>query len=468
MPGDRVLIEIMTAANMAGVEQADAGMLGLGMTFASATILMGGAALAMKSMIQISEEHTQAEGNLTAAMKARNAEAGKILPESAKVQLEIAKATKAHADAVAHLAALERGTYVPATQLTERQLFNLHLAEERVARTTGQARVDALTRLSLLQDDYNKKVHAAGTHVGNLSAAQQKVIDTAAKLALLQGTVGVQTKLVGINVEEVRKSLEKFLVTNADFISSQNEVITGYATFIREGVAAKDISGLMTTALNIQAAEGGTLTDAINTLQAAEAGRNIGLKKAVGIILEAIPVNATYAEKQAIIARNLKLVSDAYKGSTAAITPLKIAQDHLATSWEKLSEKDGPALTATLTQIVNFINSSLLPSLDKTATGMNGISGQINALAANPNLANLNNLFGGWDKIVVPGGPLDRFLKWAGQGIHGGSGVQSGLYPYPPDNSGSGTSARPHGAPLTAAQIAAQNEALRRHNRSLR
>src|SRR6185312_13126440 len=61
----------------------------------------------------------------------------------------------------------------------------------------------------------------------------------------------------------VQASLAAFMQTNRDFISNQNEVINSYASLFREGVKTKDLSRLMTIALHIQAAEGGTLKDAV-------------------------------------------------------------------------------------------------------------------------------------------------------------------------------------------------------------
>lgn len=68
MPTDRVLIEVVTAANMAGVNQANAGLLGMN----TSTVLLGatfaGLGLAIKSSMQIAAEHTAAESNLSQAV----------------------------------------------------------------------------------------------------------------------------------------------------------------------------------------------------------------------------------------------------------------------------------------------------------------------------------------------------------------------------------------------------------------
>src|SRR5438105_4226772 len=73
MPADRVIVEILTSANMAGVTEAKAGFLGL-----HASTLALGASLGLvigagKSMIEISEKQDAAEKGLTQAITARNA-----------------------------------------------------------------------------------------------------------------------------------------------------------------------------------------------------------------------------------------------------------------------------------------------------------------------------------------------------------------------------------------------------------
>ena len=69
MPGaDRVLIEIMTFANTAGITKAQKGFAGLIGNVALASVAIGGAYELTSDMIKIAEEHAKAENNLRGAM----------------------------------------------------------------------------------------------------------------------------------------------------------------------------------------------------------------------------------------------------------------------------------------------------------------------------------------------------------------------------------------------------------------
>ena len=57
MGADRVLIEIITAANMAGVEQAKAGLLGFSPVAMVGAAAIGALVVVGKSAIEVSREH---------------------------------------------------------------------------------------------------------------------------------------------------------------------------------------------------------------------------------------------------------------------------------------------------------------------------------------------------------------------------------------------------------------------------
>src|SRR5258708_7143823 len=70
MPEDTLLVEILTAANLAGIEQADAGLLGMAPNLAAVTLGFGVLAIAGKSVIDIYEGHEKALGRLKQASDA--------------------------------------------------------------------------------------------------------------------------------------------------------------------------------------------------------------------------------------------------------------------------------------------------------------------------------------------------------------------------------------------------------------
>ena len=260
MPGaDRVLIEIMTFANTAGITKAQRGFVGLIGNVALASVAIGGIYELTTDMIKITEEHSKAEDNLRGAIVSR-----------------------------------------------------------------------------------------------------------------------------GGSQKQVQSSLASFMQTNRDFISNQSEVINSYAALFREGVKAKDLSRLMTIALHIQAAEGGTLAEAVGKVQQAEVGRNRGLTTAVGLGLESIKTTDTLAEKHAKVARNLAKVEKAYKD--IKLTPLEVASNHLNTAWEDLAERSGPILVGVLGQLTQGAADFLKALGDpKSYVGINdflvGVAGKLRDIA---------------------------------------------------------------------------------------
>ncbi len=300
---------------MAGVKEAQAGFLGmspaiLGAGLAIAALVVGG-----KSMVQISEQMAAAEGDLASAINARNTAAFQTPTPDPAVLKEVTKATTAHEAALVSLTKMELG------------LSNVH------KETALQAY--------------------------NLAAAHQKVADTAAALAAAQGKLGESTQATFVDTNGLNLEIQNFIKKNAGYISSLADVTTGYASLVREGVPAKDLTRDMTIAVEISAAENISLSDAVSKLQSAEAGRSVGLKKLVGVTLETVPATASLADKEAILERNMVKVNAAFAGATAAVPPLTQNSNKLAIIWQELADKDGPNLTKGITDMENSIIAGL-------------------------------------------------------------------------------------------------------------
>ncbi len=350
MANDRVLIEILTAANMSGVKEAQAGFLGftpavLGAGLAIAALVMGG-----KSMIQISEQMAGAEGNLASAINARNTAAFQTPTPDPAVEKEIAKATTAHT-----------------------------------------AAIDSLTKMELGLKNVHKET---ALQAYNLAAAHAKVTDTANALAAAQAKLGESTQATFVDTNGLNAEIQTFITKNAGYISSLADVTNGYASFVREGVPAKDLTKVMTVAVEISASENISLADAVSKLQSAEAGRSVGLKKLVGVTLETIPATATLAEKTAITERNMAKATAAFDGATASIPPLTQNSNKLSIIWQELAVKDGPNLTKGITDMEN----SIIAGLPTWLTWLDTIGRVSDAIAhwSNTSSAAAHNAIGGF------------------------------------------------------------------------
>jgi hypothetical protein len=344
MPVEKVLVEIQTMANMAGLAEAKAGMLGLNAVNLAGGLALGALIVAGKSAVDITQEHAHAEANLATAIANRNAQVGKVPPPDPVAVKAVADATQAHADAVRQLKEMQVGANAN-HKISTLELMHLQDQQAKVRKTTDE-----------------------------LTAAQARL------------TGGTQATL--ISTAKARDELTTFMQANRDYISNQNDVINGYASLVREGVPAAQIQDLMATALNISAVEGKTFTESVDLLQSAEAGRSKELKKLVGLTLETIPATATLAEKQAIIARNMDIVAQAYKDGTLAIDPLTVATNNLKTDWEQIAEKYGPHLVDEMATMAKSIDTNM-PSWLTWLDTVNNIGNQLIALN---NLGNKSTL----------------------------------------------------------------------------
>jgi hypothetical protein len=316
LPNERILIEVATVANLAGLKEAQAGFLGFSPAVLGAGLALAALVVVGKSMIEISQAQAHAEGDLKAAIDARNASALQTPTPDPAVVKEVAKATDAHAKAVESLAKMELSLGAPGHKETALQAYNL-------------------------------------------AEAHQKVTDTAAALIATQAKLGESTQADRVDTAGLKAEIDNFIKSNAGHINSLADVTTGYANLVREGVPAKDLTRDMGIAVNIAAAEGISLSDATDKLQSMESGRNVGLKKMVGITLEAIPANATLAEKHAILERNTLKVKDAFAGAADNLPPLTQNSNKLQVIWQQLADKDGPSLTKGISDMEDSIIAGL-------------------------------------------------------------------------------------------------------------
>lgn len=339
---------------MAGVTEAKAGMLGLNPVTLALGATLGVLVMAGKSAMEIAQSQAAAEGQLTNALADRNAMAGKVMPLSTQATHAIAKATAAHAKAVADLAAAQEGRYIPATHLSTLQTMRLEDAQRRVAEATGKTHYNAARRLAELQVEYASKVHGATTQVGSLAAAQQRVADTAKTLATLQATVGQKIVLTGINARDVKNELYDFIQANRDYISNQEDVIGMTTLLVREGVSLRDLTRDQALAMDLAAAKGIPLAAAAELVAKAQAGQFKGLKDLLGIATPTIAAGDSLAEKQKKIGVAMDTAAGKVKGASKAITDQKKALNDLGNDWHDFAVGPGGDLNRAFTNALQL------------------------------------------------------------------------------------------------------------------
>jgi len=219
----------------------------------------------------------------------------------------------------------------------------------------------------------------ASIALGGLIMAGKSAIAISQEHFIAENNLANALKTRRVNTKLAQDDLYAFIQANRDFISNNNDVINAWANLTREGVKQKDISHLMSIAMNIQATEGGTLTDAVTKLQQAEIGRNRGLATQVGLVLKAIPAHATLAQKEKIVAENIAAITKAYGDQPPKLDPLVVATNHLKTDWENIAEKYGPDLITQIAGVAEAIDKGL-PSWLNWATTAGNVVSQLLAL----------------------------------------------------------------------------------------
>jgi hypothetical protein len=295
---------------------------------------------------------------------------------------------------------------------------------KEIAKAT-EAHATAQRHLAEVEAGMPTKHKATALELMHLQDAQQKATDTANKLAEAQAKLGESTNATFVDTAGLHAEIQNFIKTNSGAISSLADVTTGYASLVREGIPAKDLTRDMGIALNIAAAEGIPLSDAVGKLQSAEAGRSVGLKKLVGVTLETVPATATLAEKEAILERNMVKAQAAFDGATAAIPPMTQNSNKLSVIWQTLADKDGPSLTKSITDMENSIIAALPTWLSWLDT-IGRVSDALQNWQKQSSTSTHNAIFGG------VGGFFDRLGSSAhtiqGQFASGGTASPGGAY----------------------------------------
>lgn len=370
---------------MAGVEQANKGMLGMNASTLGLAAGLFVLVSASKYAMDVAKQQTEAENALNNALRDRNALAGKVVKPDAAAHAKIAAAIKAHKDALNALAAAQQGHYIPATHLTELQVMRLQDAEARVAAATGQHRVAALRRLAELQVQYGASAHGASTKIGNLAAAEKRVADTAAKLAAVQGQFGQSIKLTGINAADVTAELKDFIDKNREYISNQYDLYNATAALVRENLNLNQIRRDQGLILDLSASKHISLADATSLVTKAEAGNFKGMKDLLGIATPTIKASDSLAEKQRKIAAALDLAAAKVKKARENVDPLQKSMNSLAITAQAYAVGPGKQFNDAMAAGVGILDlfGQYLLKLGRDDAGWAQLDAQITTAAGN-------------------------------------------------------------------------------------
>lgn len=342
MPSDRVLIEIATAANLAGVQAAKAGIQG----FSDALTVVGPAAgifMAVgKSMIDIADKHESAERGLTQAVEAYNS------------SLKGTRATT-----VGSAADIEKLSDI-ARKAQDSLTISTHAAKIAQLGYTDAVRQHG-TRSEAA---YKASLHLQDANIG-LRQAQESATDATNALAAAQSIVPAKAAGSAIQLKVLQRQVEEFIVTNRRYVSDQAEVIDSFAKLTRSGLSQSEVQKDMNRAVDIAALKNISLTEATDILVKAESGRfkallDLGIASGKYTDVQGNLINGTKD-----VAKALAEVDVASKDGRKSISDLKQASNDLGNSWQTIANENGPALEGAVagalgktSDFLNFLRNS--------------------------------------------------------------------------------------------------------------
>jgi hypothetical protein len=327
---DRVLVEIVTAANMTGINQAQAGFLKMNSGLLAITAGLGLAVVAGKSAIDITEKHDKALNDLSQAVDAYNSKAGLSTTIGGASAAELAKLTDAQGKA-------QDSLKISTNALTIAQLGYSDAVKKHGVHSE-QARI-ALLHLDDANIRYKQSADAAA--------------DATQQLTTAQADQGVVVTGGAINMEGYRKQIDAFISSNRAYISDQSEVIDSYAKLTRIGLPLVEIQKDMNRALDLSALKGISVAEATDLIIKAESGRFKGLID-LGIS------TGKYTDAQGNLINGTKDVGRAMAEldpkidhGRETLTKTSQATNKLSNDWQDIATIAGPPLLGMISGIAD-------------------------------------------------------------------------------------------------------------------
>jgi hypothetical protein len=171
-------------------------------------------------------------------------------------------------------------------------------------------------------------------------------------------------KATGTDLEEYRGQIDDFVVSNKRFISSESEVIDGFAKLTRAGLTQKEVQNDMSRAVDLAALKHISLTEAVGLLIKAEQGRMKGL-------IDLGVTTGKYTDSQGNLIHGSKDVRIAMeeldakiKDGRQSISEEDQATNSMGITWQKFALGPGKEFHRSITNALQ-ISDLFLQMLDK-------------------------------------------------------------------------------------------------------
>jgi len=152
----------------------------------------------------------------------------------------------------------------------------------------------------------------------------------------------------GTNLDKYQGQIDDFIKTNRRYITDQSEVISGYATLTRSGLAQNEVPRVMNDAVDLAAIKHISLTDAVSALDNAEHGRMRGLIDLGITTAKYTDANGNLILASHSVAQAMAEVDAKVKDGRNSLTDMQQATNTLNNDWQDLANHGGGKVLLTL------------------------------------------------------------------------------------------------------------------------
>ncbi len=365
MPADASIFEFITVANMAGVEELKAGMLGVSAGALGVGLALAAVVIVGKAAVENYKKQEDATNQLKQATDAYNESAGTTtttVGESAKVIQAAQDAASKANDAL-----------TVATNATTKATWAYQDAVTKHGAASEQARIAAI---NLTDAEIHKK------------AAMDASTDAQVALTAATATTTTQVYRQGINLTDLTAAYDRFKAANAGFISDQFDTETALAAIVRSGENEIDAIRILGDALDLSAIKHENVSDAAKALDLALAG-NVKALKEFGITsadVAAITKDKTLTTEQQHLAL-LTLIESKTRDGRNAIDATTQSQNKLTQAWQDFTKNQGPDFVQVWQQF-NIAAAASLGFIGQAITDLDRLGHAISGTRANAALRN--------------------------------------------------------------------------------
>ncbi len=292
---------------------------------------------------------------------------------------------------------------------------------------------------------YTDAVHKHGAKSQAAQLAAMRLQDAHIRLANAQEALtkaqeknSAGTQQQKISYDQLQQQIDDFINHNRQYISDQTEVTNGYAKLVRSGLDVNETQRVMNDAVDLAALKHISLSDAVDTLNAAEHGRMKGLID-LGITTKQLTdANGNLLKGQNAVGAAMNEVDKKVAHGRDTLTDMQKSSNDLNNSWQDLAKAGGPKLEGVLADVVGIADLTMkfFQAMGHDNSLWNAIEDRLIAIAKWLRSYIVDPLQWINQNIWIPGatsGPSGSGAPNMGQGQSTRSGRRAGGGPVLPD-----------------------------------